>query len=159
MRQFIPQPGTNVQIGLQDNARRQGRIKLRLVRAGAASARFPNSFMVTSPTRQGWQTAAGGRFRGRRRNDHRTREPKRIASWGDARPARAQVRTSLCPRLAEDWPAMALAPFLGAGSQIRLPGGRPSSPGPTTGNRLPTLPGWFLKMTAESIPVEWIARA
>src|ERR1035437_4108355 len=54
---------------------------------------------------------------------------------------------------------MALAPFLGAGSQIPLLGGRPSSPGPTTGYRLPILPGWFPKMRAESTLIEWIARA
>ena len=36
---------------------------------------------------------------------------------------------------------MGLAPLLGAGPGVRLPGGRPSSPWPTTGYRLPNPAG------------------
>ena len=115
-----------------------------------AGVRSSQSFLVASPTRQGWQPVAGGRF-GLSSVVLLTREEAAgetttgYASQRCLHPGgmpELRVRRQNQPISKEDRRlAMGLAPLLGAGPGVRLPGGRPPSPWPTTGYRLPNPAG------------------
>jgi hypothetical protein len=91
-----------------------------LVRAGAGVREV--SAILSGNQSNPAGLAAGSRWslRGRRGNDHRTREPKVLASRRDARTAHAQPKTSPFPRKTEARPGNAPPPILGVGPWVRF---------------------------------------
>ena len=97
--------------------------------------RSSHCFLLTSPTRQGWQPVAGGRFgaAGKRPPDTWARDSCILEGCQNRTFA---CKTSPCPGKIENRLATALAPFLGAGGFVRvypvvgpLPPGRPPATG------------------------------
>jgi hypothetical protein len=88
--------------------------------------------------------AAGSRwsFRGRGRNDHRTREPKAICIPEGCQNRASAGKTSLFPRKTKDRLATVLAPVLGAGPRTFT---RWSAPFVLADHRLPAAnPDWLV---------------